>query len=451
MDQQIPAHLSRAVLVMNGTIPFSHTGIKNEITSYLETAWIGTALHQVSPIYDIKGPDALEFMQKICVNDFSNLGLTGMRHAVIVNEDGLLMTDGVVVKLADNHYRTYWLNAPIDYYVQNTDLNIEGVDMTGQEYIIQIDGEKSLEILEDAFKKDLHDIKFAKHRKEMMGQYEVDILRLSMTGNLGYEIHGPMDDFNEVYQLIWKSGKKFEAKQLGLESYNTINHTEAGFPNINLHYPLPWFETNEDMTNYMLEYPQYSFYNISRGLKGSLGEDLHSRFVTPYDIGLGFLVKFDKDVDFIGKKALEEISKNPPRQAVTLEWDPDDIAKVFKTQITPGEEACDPIFKEYDIDYVYGTATDQFFYHQDWVLYNDEKVGVSSGRIISYNFNAMISLAWIDTELSELGTELQVLWGRPGTRQEKIRVKVADMPYNKSRIIPNQEKNTGDIPKKFDK
>ena len=36
--------------------------------------------------------------------------------------------------------------------------------MTEKEYFIQIAGEKSLEILEDAFQSDLHDIKFARHQ-----------------------------------------------------------------------------------------------------------------------------------------------------------------------------------------------------------------------------------------------------------------------------------------------
>lgn len=450
-DINIPENNKNAVLLMNlgGELqsPFSYSGIKDEITSYLETAWIGTALNGQTPIYDIKGPQALDFLQELCVNDFSNLGDTGMRHAVICNEEGLLMTDGVAIKIGPDHYRTYWLNAPIDYYAQQSYLDFEGIDRTGQEFIIQIDGEKSLEILEDAFQADLHDIRFAKHRIEKMGEVEVDILRLSMTGNLGYELHGPMENFNEVYAKVVESGRKFGAKELGLETYNFFNHTEAGFPNINLHYPLPWFETDEEMSQYMYEHPNYSFFNISRGLKGSLGEDLESRFVTPYDVGLGFLVKFNHD--FRGREALEKIAANPPRTAVTLEWNPEDVAKVFMTQITPGEEACDPIFKETDIDYAYGNSQQKYYYHNDWVLHNEEKVGVSSGRIISYNFNAMISLAWINTELAEEGNELKVLWGRPGTRQEEIRVKVARFPYNASAITINQEKDTADIPQKF--
>ena len=46
-----------------------------------------------------------------------------------------------------------------------TDLDVHGEDMTGMEYFIQVDGEKSLEILENAFNQDLHDIRFTTHRQ----------------------------------------------------------------------------------------------------------------------------------------------------------------------------------------------------------------------------------------------------------------------------------------------
>lgn len=219
-------------------IPYEYSGVKHEMEAYQTSAWIGTTL-MISPIYDVIGPDAVEFFHSICINDFSKLGMTGLRHAVLCNDEGQILTDGVVIKIADEHYRTYWLNPPIDYYMQNTNLDVRGEDKTGTEYFIQISGEKSLEILEDAFQADLHDIKFAKHRKESMDGHEVEVIRLGMSGNLAYEIHGPMEDYDYVYRKVWESGQKFGARKLGMHAYNLFNHTEAGFPNIHLHYPEP--------------------------------------------------------------------------------------------------------------------------------------------------------------------------------------------------------------------
>lgn len=428
-------------------LPYEFGGVKHEITAYPKTAWIGTTL-MISPVYDIKGPDAVNFLNSIAVNDFTKLTTKGLRHAVLCNDEGQVLTDGVVIKKGENHYRTYWLNPPIDHYVQESNLDIEGIDMTGKEYFIQIAGEKSLEILEDAFQADIHDLKFARHRTEMMGDKEVEIIRLGMSGNLGYEIHGPMEDFNEVYSKVWESGQKFGAEKLGMHAYNLFNHTEAGFPNINLHYPLPWFESDDKMTDYMYANPQAAAYNFNRILKGSLGEELQERFVTPYDVGWGFLVNFNHE--FRGKAALEKIAENPPRTAVTLEWNADDIGAVFATQFKSGEEAAESIATESDFNGPANSFAGETVYRNDRVQHDGKDVGMSSGRIVSYNYNSMISLGFIDPAYAEEGTELTLIWGTPGTRQMPIRVTVKQMPYNQD-LTSNQKKDVEEIPRRFGK
>lgn len=154
-------------------------------------------------------------------------------------------------------------------------------------------------------------------------------------GNLAYEIHGPVADYDYVYRKVWESGQKFGARKLGMHAYNEFNHTEAGFPNIHLHYPLPWFESDEGLAQYHAN-PMLGSYDINRKLTGSVGEDLESRFVTPYDVGWGFIVNFNHD--FRGKEALEKIAEQPPRTVTTLEWNGEDVGKVFATMFTPGEE-----------------------------------------------------------------------------------------------------------------
>lgn len=422
--------------------PFSYTGVDDEIKAYQTSAWIGTAL-MTSPIYDVCGPDAAKLLGQVCTNDFSTLGMNGLRHAVMCNEKGQILTDGVVIRIEEERYRTYWLEPVISYYVTSSDLDVHGEVITGQEYFIQISGEKSLEILENAFQANLHDIKFAKHRIQEVNGKKVRIIRLGMSGNLAYEIHGDMADYAEIYNLVWATGEKFGARKLGLQAYNLFNHTEAGFPNINLHYPLPWFETSEEMSKYMYSVPHLSFYNLNRRIFGSVGDELQSRFVTPYDVGWDFLVKFNHD--FIGKEALLEIAKKPSRTCVTLEWNAEDIAKVFATMLTPGEEPCEDITKPSDTGYNICCREFRFEYRADKVFAGEKEIGLASGRIMSYTYNSMISLAFIAPEFAAEGTELKILWGTPGTRQMKIRAKVAKFPYNQD-YIRNEKRDVSDIP-----
>ncbi len=219
-------------------VPYIFTSIEDEIGAYERSAWIGTVLMN-SPVYDVIGPDAAKFLSSVCINDFTKQKFDSIRHAVICNEKGQILDDGVVFRLADDHFRTYWLNPPLDYLVQTTDMDVKGVDMSGKEYFIQIDGVKSLEILEDAFQQDLHDIPFAKTRMLKVGGKDVRILRLGMSGTLAYEIHGPSKDFREIYGKVWESGQKFDARRMSFTTYSLYNHTEGGFPNINMHYAMP--------------------------------------------------------------------------------------------------------------------------------------------------------------------------------------------------------------------
>jgi glycine cleavage system aminomethyltransferase T len=349
-----------------------------------------------------------------------------------------------VIRLAEERYRTYWLNPPIDYLVKSSDMDITGEDLTGKEYFIQISGESSLEILEDAFEADLHDIKFARHRKDIMDGREVEIIRLGMSGNLAYEIHGPVQDYDFVYRKVWASGEKFGARKLGMHAYNIFNHTEAGFPNIHQHYPLPWFESGEGLANYLYQNPMLGAQNINRRLVGSVGEDLESRFVTPYDVGWGSLVKFNHD--FRGREALEKVAQNPPRTVTTLEWNADDVGAVFASMFRPGEMPCDDISKQSDMPLTENTFFGYGEYRADRVLAHGKDIGITSGRIISYPYNSMISLAFIQPEFVKEGTEVTIVWGTPGTPEKEIRAKVARYPYNGD-LVRNEDRDVEDIPR----
>lgn len=214
----------------------------------------------------------------------------------------------------------------------------------------------------------------------------------------------------------------------------TMDHTPGGMPNINMHYPLPWFESEDGvykgLADHLKARPLAAFYNYERDLVGSVGDDLQVRFVNPFETGWGKLVRFDHD--FVGKTALEKISKdeNQARQVVTLEWNADDIAEVYKTQFQGNQApAADPIDAR-PADTYYQLPHGRFVYHADKVLDGDKTIGISVMRDFLPYYQRMISLAFIDRKYYQMGKELTVLWGRPGTRQMKIRAVIARYPYN---------------------
>lgn len=72
-------------------------------------------------------------------------------------------------------------------------------------------------------------------------------------------------------------------------------------------------------------------------------------------------------------------------------------------------------------------------------------IGISFGRQNSAYFHRMISICCLDTAYTEIGTEVMVIWGNPGTRQKNIRAKVVRFPYNN--ILRNESTDVTTLPK----
>ncbi|WP_353987273.1 hypothetical protein [Ruicaihuangia caeni] len=406
--------------------PFEYAGWRRENLAAKESAYLGTSLHGGSPVYDVAGPDALEFLRSVCINSFKNFEVGQIRHAVMCNDEGQILTDGVIARIDEETFRSYWLAPVLEYRVLHTDLDVTGVDQSANEFFFQLAGPRSLEILEKAAQEDLHDIRFGRHRMTSIAGASVRVIRLGMAGTLAYELHGDMADTEPVYAAIMDAGQDYGLVKQGRVSY-LMQHTESGFPNINLHYPLPWYE-DEALGAFFDTRPQSNFFNKYRDLKGSVGDNLDVRFVTPYKVGWGKMVDFNHD--FIGKEALMREAAEDRWATVTLVWNEEDLADIYASQFRGREvEPYDPIdsrpvdlyFNPYDAD---GWA-----YHADWVLANGEQIGTSVMRTHSVYYRRMISIGFIDKRYGAEGTELKVLWGEPGHRQKEVRVTVGRYPY----------------------
>jgi glycine cleavage system aminomethyltransferase T len=109
---------------------------------------------------------------------------------------------------------------------------------------------------------------------------------------------------------------------------------------------------------------------------------------------------------------------------VTLEWDVEDVLDVVRSQFQTEQEPYADISNPDDFSYGFPT------YHADMVVNeNGDEIGMSTGRMLSYVYRSMISIASVEQEYAELGKDVYVVWGEPGTRQKKIHAKIARWPY----------------------
>ena len=408
--------------------PYEFTGWRDETRSWKTTCYLHAGLNPTDT-YMVKGPDALDFLARATVTNMDNFEVGRIKHGICCDSRGRVVVDGVMMRTAEDEVTTYWMMPLIDFALATKrygDYDVTGEALTGKVYLFQIGGPASIDVLERACGEDLRDIGHLRFRASSIAGHAVRICRVGMAGTLAYEVHGPIEDAIDVYQAIWEAGQPLGMRRLGSHCY-TMNHAENGFPQYGVHFLHPRNEV-PGLAEYLQTEPgmQYQLFTFdSWQTAGSAGGSKDNFYHNPYELGWGKMIRFDHE--FEGREALEAIRDADARRIVSLEWNADDVAEVFRSQFL-GEDVEPYKFIDCPTDYEFWPS---LTVSHDFVLDSDgNKVGFSFGRQNSEYFRKMISIATLDTALAVEGTEVRILWGDPGTRQFQIRATVARYPYN---------------------
>lgn len=390
-------------------LPWQYTNFIDESLSFHETAYLGdwSALTK----FRVKGPDALNFLSAYTTNNLATFNLGQIKHAIQTNEDGKVVGEGILYKISDDEYRysggaAYWLA----YWLKEGNWNARGGIDSADEFVFVIQGPKSLAILEKATGQSLRDIKFSYTRMTRIGPHTVRVLRTGITGELGYEIHGPSDIGNEIWLAIYEAGKEFGVRRLGGRSM-LISHVEGCYPTIGRDF-IPATSSKARMSKAHM---------IDKGGGSYEWSDARELMRSPYELG------WDKEVsvethEFMGREALraEKAAGGPARRIVGLEWNSEDVIDVFAALFRHGAPP-----KQMDMPrMIHRHALDP-----DKVLLSGKVVGCSTSRVYSAFLRKTISLCVIDKDLMTPGTSVVVVWGDRGEPQKEIRATVASLPF----------------------
>jgi glycine cleavage system aminomethyltransferase T len=416
--------------------PWEYTNWRHEVMSWKTGCYLHAGLNPPMA-YRVTGPDAMKFFQDFSVNSFAKFPVGNIKHCIMCSASGNIMTHGVLMRTGEEEFLSYFLAPWAPYKLASGNYNATG-EFIWNIFVLQVGGPKSLEIIEAATGECIHDIKFGRQRMSKINGMDVRIVRMGMAGTLAYEVQGDTKDVLAVYDALYKAGEPFGITKLGLLAY-MMNHTEDGFPQSWVHFPVAWPE-EPSIFGFLAKISGDRKYKPT-ALTGSMGPDLFARFRNPIELGWGKTIKFDHD--FLGREALEAYAANPKRQIATLEWNAEDVADVYASLFRDEEpyKQMDPVQSPQE--------NGRHTLCADQVLKNGKLVGVSSGRTYSLYYRKMISMASIDTEHCQIGDELTLIWGDPGTRQKEIRAKVARFPYlNENR---NENVDVSTIPCQFNK
>jgi glycine cleavage system aminomethyltransferase T len=409
------------------------TNWRDEQRSWRETCALFDQSHHMTDLY-VEGPDALKLFSDLGVNTFKNFKVNQAKQFVACNHDGYVIGDAILFYLDENKFNLVgrppaagWVqfNLEAGRYNAKAERDERSAVNQGRRKVFrfQIQGPNAVKTMEKATGKAAPDIKFFNMDVFKIAGRDVRALRHGMVGQPGWELFGPWEHAEEVRNAIVEAGQEYGIRQVGARTYPTSCLESGWIPS-----PLPAIYTGEKLKPYR-QWLTGKSYEAMASLGGSYySENIADYYLTPYDLGYGPFVKFDHD--FIGRPAVEKMAGKPGRKKVTLVWNGDDFARGFRSLCQPGSD----ISKYIDLPLAnYSTLP------YDKVLRGGKIVGLSTYTGYTYNERAMISLAMIDQEHSEIGSELTLVWGEEGRGSTKptverhaqleIRAKVAPAPF----------------------
>lgn len=219
---------------------------------------------------EITGPDAYKFIQLLTPRDLSKLSIGQCKYVLIVNNDGGILNDPVLLRLDENHFWLSLADSDILLWAQGVAVN-SGFNVKISEPDVsplQLQGPTSGKIMEKLFGENIKDLKYYWLKEYKVNDIPLIVSRTGWSSELGYEIYlRDGSKGNELYETIMEAGKEH-----GLQPGHTssIRRIEGG----------------------MLSYHADADINTN-----------------PFELGLDRLVNLESDVNFIGKEALKKIKK----------------------------------------------------------------------------------------------------------------------------------------------
>ena len=218
---------------------------------------------------EITGPDAAKFVQLLTPRDLSKISVGQCKYVLIVNNEGGILNDPVLLRLAKNHFWLSLADSDILLWAQgvavNSGLNVNVVEPDVSP--LQLQGPNSGKIMEALFGESIKNLKYYWLRELDLNGIPLIVSRTGWSSELGYELYlrdGSKGD--ELWEKIMSVGKEFGLKPGHTSS---IRRIEGG----------------------MLSYHADADINTN-----------------PYELGLNRLVNLDIKANFVGKKALKKIN-----------------------------------------------------------------------------------------------------------------------------------------------
>ncbi|HEX4279600.1 MAG TPA: 2Fe-2S iron-sulfur cluster-binding protein [Solirubrobacteraceae bacterium] len=247
------------------------------------------AVHEAAGLIDVstlgkllvRGADAGEFLDRLYPNRFSDLKPGRIRYGVISSDAGRIVDDGTICRIDDETFYVTTTSSGagaveewFSWWLADWRLRVQLTDLTQGLSAVNLAGPRARQILSTLTDLDCSPEAFkyldGKHAK--VAGVECLILRIGFVGEVGYEIHFAAAHGEHVWDALMEAGRDHGVRPFGLEPQRILRLQKMHI---------------------------------------LVGQDTDSES-TPFGAAMPWIVKLDKEEDFIGKWALEHYAIEEP-------------------------------------------------------------------------------------------------------------------------------------------
>ncbi len=231
---------------------------------------------------EIRGGDAAEFLERVYTGRYSNMKVGTTRYALMLDEAGVIVDDGVVARLATEHfYFTTTTSGATNIYRELSrlltmwQLDCGIVNLTGARSAVNLAGCYAREVLAKLTDDDLSSTAFPylAVRETEVAKIPALLMRVGFVGEWGYEIHVAAEYASALWDALLEAGRDYQIAAFGVEAQRVLR-LEKG---------------------HLI---------VSQDTDG---------LTTPRDANLEWAVKMDKPF-FIGQRSLQIVAKREIKQ-----------------------------------------------------------------------------------------------------------------------------------------
>ena len=231
---------------------------------------------------EVRGPQAADFLERVYTGRYRKMKVGSTRYAVMCDEAGLLIDEGVVARPAEDHYYfTTTTSGAATVYRELSRLNVMWrlecglVNLTGANAAVNLAGPHCRAALQPLTDLDLSNEQFPylACRTGQVAGIPARLMRVGFVGEWGFEIHVAAEHGPPLWDALMKAGQPYGIGPFGVEAQRLLRLEKGHL---------------------------------------ILGQDTDG-LTTPFDVNMNWAVAMDKPF-FVGQRSLQAIAAMPPRQ-----------------------------------------------------------------------------------------------------------------------------------------